>query len=91
MAHDHHPHDHPHHHPHHHVHASDDALPEHLDLAVPDDELSPAGLGRRTFLRSAGVLGTAAAAGALAGAAPAAATAPAQRRVPRGRSALARR
>jgi hypothetical protein len=79
MAHDHeHPHDHVH------PHSGDEPLAEHLDLGVPDQELPPSALGRRRFLQSAGVLGTAAAAGSLLGAAPAAATAPARRRIPRG-------
>jgi hypothetical protein len=83
MAHDG-PHPHDHLHPHPHPHGTDEPPSEHLDLAVPDAELPPAGLGRRRFLQSAGLLGTAAAAGSLVGAAPAAATAPARRRVPRG-------
>ena len=77
-------HDHPHDHPHPHPHGSDEPLPAHLDLRVPDAELPPSGVGRRHFLESAGLLGTAAATGALTGASPAAATAPARRRVPRG-------
>ena len=77
-------HDHPHDHPHPHPHGSDEPLPAHLDLRVPDAELPPSGVGRRHFLQSAGLLGTAAATGALTGASPAAATAPARRRVPRG-------
>ena len=81
MAHDH---DHPHDHPHDHGHGADEPLAEHLDLSVPDSELPPTAVGRRRFLQSAGLLGTAAATGALAGAAPAAAAAPARRRVPRG-------
>ena len=85
MPHDHpHPHRHPHEHPHDHAHGSDQPLPDHLDLTVPDAELPPSGVGRRRFLQSAGVLGTAAATGSLVGAAPASATAPARRRIPRG-------
>jgi len=63
-------------HVHDHAHASDDATDSPvLDLSVPDAELSPSDLGRRGFLRRAGLLGATAAAGsALATAAPAAAT-----------------
>ena len=79
-----HGHPHGHSHDHSHPHGADEPLPAHLDLSVPDAELPSSGVGRRRFLQSAGLLGTAAATGALAGAAPAAATAPARRRVPRG-------
>ncbi len=52
-------------------------LPEHLDLRVPDAELSPTQLGRRSFFRRAGLLGAAAAAtnvlGGVGAATPAAA------------------
>jgi len=71
-------------HDHSHPHTRDESLPAHLDLAVPAAELPPAGLGRRRFLQSAGVLGTAAAASSLGGAAPAAAAARKPSRVPRG-------
>lgn len=70
MGHGHHHHDHDRHHDHDHDHAGDagDAgarpLPEALDLAVPDEELSPAQLSRRGVLRSAGLLGAGVAAGA---------------------------
>jgi hypothetical protein len=83
MSHDH-SHSHSHSHSHTHPHASDGPVPAHLDLTVPEAELPPSGLGRRRFLQSAGVLGTAAATGSLVGAAPAAAAAGAARRVPRG-------
>lgn len=81
MAHDH---DHTHPHAHAHPHTTGEPVPDHLDLTVPDAELPPSGVGRRRFLQSAGLLGTAAAAGSLVGASPAAAAAPARRRVPRG-------
>ncbi len=76
--------DHDHSQPHAHPHTPGEELPAHLDLTVPEAELPPSGVGRRRFLQSAGVLGTAAATGGLVGAAPASATAPARRRVPRG-------
>ncbi|UED86646.1 PHP domain-containing protein [Streptomyces profundus] len=76
---------HGHHHHHGHDHGAADPesgpLPEALDLAVPDAELSPAQLSRRGMLRSAGLLGAGiAGAGLVAGAAtPAAAVGPAGR------------
>ncbi len=77
MSHDHpHDHPHPHDHSHPHGHAHEGALPEALDVRVPDAELPPRALGRRRFLQSAGLLGASAAAMTglgVAGAAPAAA------------------
>jgi hypothetical protein len=58
-----HSHDHPHHDHDHHEHVDPSgSQADALDLSVPDGELSPAGLARRTFLRSAGLLGAGAAA-----------------------------
>ncbi|MGN6607012.1 MAG: PHP domain-containing protein [Jatrophihabitans sp.] len=76
-----HHHDHPHDHPHDHTHEatpSAEAFAEATDLTVPDRELSPSGLARRTFLRSAGLLGAGAAASAVF-AGPAAADGPKDR------------
>ena len=71
-SHDHH--DHLDHHDHPHSHDAAQPLPEALDLAIPESELSPTQLGRRSFLRRAGLLGAAAAgAGVLAGTGTAAA------------------
>jgi hypothetical protein len=75
-----HSHGHPHGpHDHHHdaVGASSGDLAPELDLAVPDSELSPAQLGRRGFLRRAGLLGGAVAAGSVLGSGEAAAALPA--------------
>lgn len=63
MSHSHpHGHDHPHHHDH--APAAGGERPE-LDLGIPDAELAPRALGRRNFLRSAGVLGAGVAAASL--------------------------
>ncbi|WP_406431413.1 PHP domain-containing protein [Streptomyces sp. NBC_00631] len=73
-----HSHDHGHHH-HHHHHGDGDAassLPPALDLSVPDAELTPGQLSRRSMLRRTGLLGAGLAAGSvLAGAGQAAAAA----------------
>ncbi|MGW5655231.1 PHP domain-containing protein [Streptomyces humi] len=70
-----HSHDHGHHH--HHHHGAGDAptsLPPALDLSVPDEELTPGQLSRRSMLRRTGLLGAGLAAGSvLAGAGQAAA------------------
>jgi hypothetical protein len=76
-----HSHGHPPDHAHDHAHTAGEAasdgsagLTPALDLSIPDAELSPAELGRRGFLRRAGLLGGAVAAGSVVGAAgPAAA------------------
>ena len=71
-GHDDHGHDDPHppdHHGHPHGHRHDhgpaDAAHPDLDLSVPDSELPPHALGRRNFLRAAGVLGAGVAAASL--------------------------
>ncbi len=51
-----------------HHHGSDDATSSPaVDLQIPDSELSPSDLGRRGFLRRAGLLGATAAAGSVLG------------------------
>ena len=50
-------------------------LPAPLDLSVPDEDLSPSQLGRRTFLRRAGLLGAATAGAGMLGWTPGAAAA----------------
>ncbi|MDT0266810.1 PHP domain-containing protein [Streptomyces sp. DSM 44915] len=59
MGHGHHHGHHHHGHDHDHQHGATEqgALPEALDLNVPDEELSPSQLSRRGMLRSAGLLG----------------------------------
>jgi len=87
MSHDHsHPQDHSqkegYDHSHDHSHGQDvdpsQQLPEAIDLSIPESELSPGQLGRRSFLQRAGLLGAAAAGGSVlagvAGAGPAAAS-----------------
>ncbi|MEU1618057.1 PHP domain-containing protein [Streptomyces sp. NPDC005722] len=71
---------HGHHHGHDHTHGHDhhgdgtESLPPALDLSVPDGELTPAQLSRRSMLRRTGLLGAGLAAGSvLAGAGQAAA------------------
>jgi hypothetical protein len=85
MTHDHGhgPHDHSHGH---HDHSHPEPLDASLDLTVSDADLSPGQLGRRGFLRSAGLLGAGATATVLGtGAAePAAAAETAAGRIPRG-------
>jgi hypothetical protein len=77
-------HGHPHDDAHSHDHTQDDApLPPALDLDVSDDDLSPSEVGRRNFLRSAGVLG-AGAASILGAGESAAAAAPSRQSAPRG-------
>lgn len=66
-------------------------VPAVLDLSVPDDELSPADLSRRGFLRGAGLLGAGAAATAFATPGAAHAHAPGGDRGPYGRLPVARR
>ncbi|MFF7981310.1 PHP domain-containing protein [Streptomyces sp. NPDC007901] len=70
-----HTHDHGHHHHHHHSDADASSLPPALDLSVPDAELTPGQLSRRSMLRRTGLLGAGLAAGSvLAGAGQAAAS-----------------
>ncbi|MEV5840831.1 PHP domain-containing protein [Streptomyces sp. NPDC051985] len=70
-----HSHDHGHGHHHHHTDADASSLPPALDLSVPDAELTPGQLSRRSMLRRTGLLGAGLAAGSvLAGAGQAAAS-----------------
>ncbi|WP_369220888.1 PHP domain-containing protein [Streptomyces sp. R39] len=70
-----HSHDHGHHHHHHHGDGDAASLPPALDLSVPDAELTPGQLSRRSMLRRTGLLGAGLAAGSvLAGAGQAAAS-----------------
>ncbi|MFD7880465.1 PHP domain-containing protein [Streptomyces sp. NPDC059766] len=73
-----HSHDHGHgHHHHHHDSGEATSLPPALDLSVPDEELTPGQLSRRSMLRRTGLLGAGLAAGSvLGGAGQAAAAAP---------------
>jgi hypothetical protein len=50
---------HAHDHDHEHEHCDNDVgeLPPALDVSIPDDELPPSALSRRSLLRAAGVLG----------------------------------
>ena len=86
-----HPHEHPHahadDHDHDHDHGEGPLAPE-LDVAVDDGDLNPTQLGRRTFLRAAGLLGAGAATGSVlaavnAGQAAAAPAASGSDRIPR--------
>ncbi|MGW7381332.1 PHP domain-containing protein [Streptomyces sp. NPDC054794] len=88
MSHGHsHRHDQGHHH-HHHHHGSEDAssLPPALDMSVPDEELTPGQLSRRSMLRRAGLLGAGLAAGNVLAGAGQAAAAPASQVSASGRS-----
>ena len=58
---------HVHDHSHDGAHPHDRPVPEHLDLSVPDADLTPHQLGRRRFFRRAGLLGVAAATNVLGG------------------------
>jgi len=71
-------HDHGHHHHHHHGGGDASSLPPALDMSVPDEELTPSQLSRRSMLRRTGLLGAGLAAGSvLGGAGQAAAAVPA--------------
>ena len=88
MTHNHgHPHEHPHSHADDHDHGEGPLAPE-LDVTVDDGDLNPTQLGRRTFLRAAGLLGAGAATGSVlaavnAGQAAAAPAASGSDRIPR--------
>ncbi|MEU3985840.1 PHP domain-containing protein [Streptomyces sp. NPDC026672] len=70
-----HRHDHGHHHQHDHGDGGHTSLPPALDLSVPDEELTPGQLSRRSMLRRTGLLGAGlAAGGVLAGSGQAAAS-----------------
>jgi hypothetical protein len=62
-------HGHRHDHGHHHHHGSEDAssLPPALDTSIPDEELTPSQLSRRSMLRRTGLLGAGLAAGSVLG------------------------
>ncbi|OUD03836.1 PHP domain-containing protein [Streptomyces swartbergensis] len=62
-------HGHRHDHGHHHHHGSEDAssLPLALDTSIPDEELTPSQLSRRSMLRRTGLLGAGLAAGSVLG------------------------
>ncbi len=90
MTHDHGhgPHEHPHPHAHQHEHDEGPLAPE-LDASIDDGDLSPTQLGRRSFLRAAGLLGAGATVSVLSAAnagqaAAAPVTASGSGRVPRG-------
>ncbi|MFF4560213.1 PHP domain-containing protein [Streptomyces sp. NPDC001435] len=73
-----HRHDDGHHHHHHHGSGDASSLPPALDMSVPDEELTPSQLSRRSMLRRTGLLGAGLAAGSvLGGAGQAAAAVPA--------------
>ncbi|GKQ35995.1 PHP domain-containing protein [Streptomyces sp. A012304] len=70
-----HGHGHGHHHHHHHGGTDASSLPPALDTSVPDEELTPSQLSRRSMLRRTGLLGAGlAAGGVLSGAGEAAAS-----------------
>ena len=70
---------------HDHSHEHDGApLTPALDVSVADGDLSPAELGRRTFLRATGLLGAGAATASVLGSAEPAAAAGRSNRPPRG-------
>jgi PHP domain-containing protein len=73
-----HGHRHDHGHQHHHHHGGEPtSLPPALDLSVPDTELTPSQLSRRSMLRLTGLLGAGLAAGSVLGGAGQAAASPA--------------
>ncbi|MGX4694281.1 PHP domain-containing protein [Streptomyces sp. JNUCC 63] len=82
-----HRHGHGHHHHHHPGSGDSSSLPPALDMSVPDEELTPSQLSRRSMLRRTGLLGAGLAAGSvLGGAGQAAAAAPASHGSNSGRS-----
>ncbi|MCF3129252.1 PHP domain-containing protein [Streptomyces olivochromogenes] len=87
MSHGHsHRHDQGHHHHHHHGSEDASSLPPALDMSVPDEELTPGQLSRRSMLRRAGLLGAGLAAGNVLAGAGQAAAAPASQVSASGRS-----
>ncbi|MEU6610860.1 PHP domain-containing protein [Streptomyces shenzhenensis] len=70
-----HGHDQGHHHHHHHGSDEPTSLPPALDMSVPDSELTPSQLSRRSMLRRTGLLGAGLAAGSVLGGAGQAAAA----------------